>query len=87
MNTTTLTIDEMPALVQVRGLVAGLLQLPAAQVDTGALLVDLGLNSVDLIDLVVRLEADHGVQFDPARMTDLSCGSLATMLQGLVEGR
>jgi acyl carrier protein len=66
MNT-AVPFDDEAALQTVRGLVAGLLQMADGDIDPQAQLTDLGLNSVELIDLVVRLENDHGVQFDPGR--------------------
>lgn len=57
---------------EVQGMMKGLFQLDADRVQPGARLVDdLELDSLDAIDLAVRVEEDTGLKFDEARIRQL----------------
>lgn len=55
------------------GLFCEILGVEPSSIDEKELLASYGVNSVDLIDVVVKLETRFGIQFDPEKMTDLSC--------------
>jgi acyl carrier protein len=63
--------------MHVKEIVAELLCMKVEEIDEEKLLTDYGLNSVDFIDIVVKLEARYQVEFDPATMKNLNCQSLA----------
>jgi acyl carrier protein len=66
---------------QVREIIADMLSMKAGDIDETKLLTDYGLNSVDFIDIVVKLESMYKVEFDPATMGGLSCRSLAQNIE------
>ncbi len=61
----------------VKELIAGVLGLAPNTIGDGELLADRGVNSIDLIDIVVKLESRYQVRFDPEKMKDLTCRSLS----------
>lgn len=61
----------------IKQLVADVLGVAPAQIDETELLSTYGVNSVDLIDIVVKLESRYRAQFQPEAMRDLTCRSLA----------
>jgi len=61
----------------VRARVAALLGVAEPDLDEERLLVEYGLNSVDLIDLVAGLEARYAIRFDPETLQAITCRSLA----------
>jgi len=68
----------------VRGLVAAILCMEEGAIDDGEPLSNYGMTSVDLIDLVVKLEERFKVSFDPSTMTNLTCRLLADNIAALV---
>ena len=71
--------DEISA--HVKEIIAGMLCMEVDEIDEAKLLSDYGLNSVDFIDIVVKLEARYKVEFDPAAMNSLSCQSLTQNIE------
>lgn len=69
---------------QVQEIVCALLNLENTRLDDEVLLTDYGLTSIDLLDVVTRLETHFRVQFDPAAMAQLSVGSLARNVSELI---
>jgi acyl carrier protein len=61
----------------VRELIAKVLSVPPSKIDEAELLSNYGVNSVDLIDVVVGLESKYGIRFDPKAMKNLTCRSLS----------
>jgi acyl carrier protein len=61
----------------VRELIARVLGVAPDAIDDGELLAVLGVNSVDLIDVVVKLESKYEARFDPEKMKNLTCRSLS----------
>lgn len=70
-------VSEAEVSAYVKNLVAGVLGMAPAEIDDTELLSSYGINSVDLIDIVVKLESEYGAQFQPEAMRDLTCRSLA----------
>jgi acyl carrier protein len=75
MSSTT-TRGDATALQTVQQLVAGMLQMRAQDIDPEADLRQLGLNSIDLIDIISQLEARWQVLFDPSSLDPLTCLTL-----------
>lgn len=63
------------------GLFCEILGVEPSSIDEKELLASYGVNSVDLIDVVVKLETRFGIQFDPEKMTDLSCRKFTDNIQ------
>ena len=61
----------------VRELISKVLGLPPAEIDAAELLSNYGVNSIDLIDVAVKLEAKYSIQFNPDTMKDLTCRTLS----------
>ncbi|MFL6624808.1 MAG: acyl carrier protein [Sulfurifustaceae bacterium] len=61
----------------IKQLVADVLSVAPAEIDETELLTTYGINSVDLIDIVVKLESKYRAQFQPEAMRDLTCRALA----------
>lgn len=74
--TGTRTRGETTALQTVQQLVASVLQMRAQDIDPEADLRQLGLNSIDLIDIISQLEARWQVLFDPSALDPLTCLTL-----------
>lgn len=72
---------------QVREIIADMLCMKADDIDETKLLTDYDLNSVDFIDIVVKLESLYQIEFDPATMKGLSCRSLAENIEAGVTAR
>lgn len=73
---------------QIKGIVSQVLCTDQSEIEETALLLSYGLNSVDLIDVVVKLEERFQVRFDPSTMKDLTCRSLADNVEALqIAGR
>ena len=68
---------------QVKHIVSQVLCMDPSEIDETELLLSLGMNSVDLIDVVVKLEEQFQVRFDPNTMKDLTCRSLADNVEAL----
>lgn len=66
---------------EVRALFAQMLGLPPEHIDETEPLSDYGINSVDMIDAAVKLEARFGIQFDPQTLRDLSCRGFADSIR------
>jgi acyl carrier protein len=71
--------DEISAYV--KEFVAEMLCIKVEEIDEAQLLSDYGLNSVDFIDIVVKLETRYQLAFDPATMKSLSCQSLVQNIE------
>lgn len=67
----------------VKELAAAALHVSPDMLEDATLLAAYGVNSVDLIDITVKLETLFDIQFDPEQLNDLSCRSLADMVQSL----
>ncbi|MFC5473505.1 acyl carrier protein [Paraherbaspirillum soli] len=61
----------------VKEIVADILMMKTDEIGDTALLADVGLSSVELIDVVVKLQMRYQIEFDPATMSNLSCSTLA----------
>jgi acyl carrier protein len=74
-----------PELQAVKELAAAALHVPPAELEEGTPLSAYGVNSVDMIDITVKLETMFGIQFDPEKLVASapSCRSLAAMVQAL----
>lgn len=70
--------------VDVRRLLAETLHLDEGDIDETQLLSRYGMNSVDLIDIVARLERQHGILFDALSMKNLTCRSLTENVKRLL---
>lgn len=70
-------VDDAEVRRYVRQLVADVLGIAPGEIDEAELLASYGINSVDLIDIVVKLESRYRAQFQPEAMRDLTCRSLA----------
>lgn len=74
--TVTTTRSDATALQTVQQLVASVLQIHAQDIDPAADLRQLGLNSIDLIDIISQLEVRWQVLFDPSTLDSLTCLTL-----------
>jgi len=63
--------------VEIRQMLARALLMPEAALEMTVPLGQYGMTSIDLIDVVVQLEARHRIQFDPAAMKDLTGRALS----------
>jgi acyl carrier protein len=61
----------------VRELISRVACIPSSDIDEAEFLSSYGVNSVDLIDVIVKLESRYGAQFDPETMKGLTCRSLS----------
>lgn len=62
---------------RVKALISDALGMAPAEIDDEEFLSSYGINSVELIDVIVKLESEYGVRFQPEAMKDLTCRSLA----------
>ena len=69
---------------QVRGMVAQVLCLEDGEIDNDTPLGDYGLTSIDLLDVVAKLEARYQIRFEPSTMTNLTAGSLGRNVESLL---
>jgi acyl carrier protein len=68
----------------VLGLIAEVLCMDAGEIDEGALLSDYGLNSIDMIDVVVKIEEKYKIRLDPNKMRGLTGRRLIDNVEALV---
>lgn len=71
----------------IRTLVSQVLCVTPDEIDDAELLSNCGVNSVDLIDIVVALETKYKVQFDPKTMNNLTCRSLVESILAVLPAR
>jgi len=65
----------------VKEMIAQTLSISESEIDATQPLSNYGLNSIDLIDIVVKLESTFQVRFDPKTMKDLTVKSLVTNIE------
>lgn len=70
-------MERMHILKRVIEIVADKAQVDAVEVAEDRPLQALKLASIDLLDVIVSLEDEFTVKFDPTTLKDLSCRSLA----------
>jgi acyl carrier protein len=68
----------------VRSLVSEILCMEVGEIDDRQLLSECGMTSLDLIDVVVKLEKRFSIQFDPATMSNLSVNVLVKNIESLL---
>ncbi len=74
------TLTELQA---VKELAAAALHVEPDAIEDDMLLSSYGVNSVDMIDITVKLETMFNIQFDPEQLMAPSCRSLAAIVQSL----
>lgn len=70
----------------VRALVANILSVTPDKIDEMEFLSHYGVTSVELIDIVVKLEARFHVRFAPKTMKGLTCHALSENIIALLNG-
>jgi acyl carrier protein len=65
----------------VKEMIAQTLSIDEKEIDAAQPLSNYGLNSIDLIDIVVKLESKFQVRFDPKTMKDLTVNSLVNNIE------
>lgn len=71
--------NEMNAYV--KEIIAQILSIDETEIDEAQPLLNYGLNSIDLIDIIVKLEAKFKVRFDPETMKNLTVLSLVNNIE------
>lgn len=69
--------DETEVRDHVKSLISKILAIPPSEIKDDRILSEYGLNSIDMIDVVVALQAKYQVQFDPDSMKDVTCRLLS----------
>lgn len=72
---------------EVQEMIASMSHADSVAIDIDQPLVKSGITSIELIDLVTRIERRYGIQFQPTIMKDLTPKSLIELVQQLVHER
>jgi acyl carrier protein len=65
----------------VRKIISAVLCMDESEIEDGELLSTYGLTSIDLLDILVKVEQKFQVGFDPERMHELSCRRLTENIE------
>lgn len=68
----------------VLGLIAEVLCMDAGEIDDGVLLSEYGINSIDMIDVVVKVEEKYKIRLDPDKMRNLTARRLIDNVESVV---
>ncbi len=79
MKESTMQTNEMNSYV--KEIIAQILSIDHTEIDEAQPLLNYGLNSIDLIDIIVKLEARFQVRFDPETMKNLTVLSLVNNIE------
>ncbi len=69
----------------VKSLVSSVLCTQENDIADGEALANYGLTSIDLVEIIVKLEAEFKISFDPKKMQDVSCRTLVENIQTELE--
>ena len=72
---------------QVKTIVSQVLCVPTHEIDETILLAEHGLNSIDLIDVIAKLENQYQIKFNPDTMHHLSCRVLTENIHAFMTVR
>ena len=80
-------MTEEDAYRQIQSYLTGTFEIPAGEIHPGALLMDdLGLDSIDAVDLMVKLQEQTGRKVEPSQFeTVRTVQDLVTLVQKLSE--
>jgi acyl carrier protein len=72
---------------EIHAMIANALHTDSLEIDVGQPLVKCGMTSIELIDLITRIERHYGILFQPAIMKDLTTRGLVEAVRQLVNKR
>jgi acyl carrier protein len=72
---------------EIHAMIADMLHVDSVVIDVEQPLVKCGLTSIELIDLITRIERHYGILFQPTIMKDLTARTLLEAVQQLVHER
>ena len=69
---------------EIHAMIAGMLHMDSLAIDVEQPLVKCGMTSIELIDLITRIERRYDILFQPAIMKDLTARGLVEAVRQLV---